>query len=70
MTTRLASGLLLVDHGKEPTHLFFFRLSMTPRVPWTAGVMSSLGSSARKWKGEAVWATPTTPLTASSKAPG
>lgn len=28
-----------------------------------------LGSSASKWNGEAVWATASTPLTASSKAP-
>ena len=40
-----------------------------PVVPCTAGMMSSSGSSALKWKGEAVCAMASTPLTASSNAP-
>lgn len=56
MTTRLTSGL------------FFFMDLRTPRVPFTAGTKSSCGSSASKWKGEAMWRTASTFLTASSNA--
>lgn len=57
MTTRWTLGL------------FFLIDLRTPTVPLTAGTKSSSGSSAFMWNGEAVWATPSTPLTASSKAP-
>lgn len=40
-----------------------------PVVPRTAGPMSSLGSSALKWKGDAVCAIASIPLTASLNAP-
>jgi hypothetical protein len=58
MTTRLTSLPFLVTDLR------------TPIVPSTAGRMSSSGSETLKWKGEAVWATASTPLTASSKASG